>query len=45
MTSFQLLAVCKYITYTINRRPIGISSSLENVKPADVIPVWSKIDP
>ena len=45
MTLFQLLAVCEYITYTINRRPIGISSSLENVKPADVIPVWSKIDP
>ena len=45
MTLFQLVGCLEYITYTINRRPIGISLSLENVRPADVIPVWSNIDP
>ena len=39
LTVFQLLNV------VINRRPIGNSSTLECVRPADVIPIWSKLQP
>ena len=42
---FQLLNVIEFITFTINQRPIGSSSTLECVRPADVIPVWSKLRP
>ena len=29
----------------INQRPIGLSTTLEDIKPADVIPIWSRIKP
>ena len=45
LTVFQLLNVVEFIMYVINRRPIGNSSTLECVRPADVIPIWSKLQP
>ena len=45
MTVFQMLNMIEFIQYVINQRPIGQSSTLEDVKPADVIPIWSKIKP
>ena len=40
MNVFQLMLICEFIMYHINRRPIGISSTLERVRPADILPVW-----
>ena len=45
LTVFQLLNVVEFIMHSINRRPIGSSSTLECVRPSDVIPVWSKLQP
>jgi hypothetical protein len=45
MTLFQLLNVLEFAVHTINRRPIGVSSTLETLAPQDIIPVWSKINP
>jgi hypothetical protein len=45
LTVFQLLNVVEFIQYVVNRRPIGSSSTLECVRPADVIPIWTKLQP
>ena len=29
----------------INQRPIGLSTTLESIRPADVVPIWTKIQP
>jgi hypothetical protein len=41
LTVFQVLNLCEYMMFHINRRPIGSSTTLECVRPSDVIPVWS----
>ena len=41
LTVFQVLNLCEYIMFHINRRPIGSSTTLECIRPSDVIPVWS----
>ena len=45
MTVFQLVLICEVIMYYVNKRPIGMSSTLESVRPADILPVWSKVNP
>ena len=45
LTVFQTLNLIEYIQHVINQRPIGSSSTLESIKPSDVDPVWSKIQP
>ena len=45
MTVFQTLNIIEYIQHVVNQRPIGLSSTSENIKPADVVPIWSKIQP
>ena len=42
---FQTLNIIEYIQHVVNQRPIGLSSTSENIKPADVVPIWSKIQP
>ena len=45
LTVFQTLNVIEYIMFYVNQRPIGSSSTLECIKPSDIIPVWSKLQP
>ena len=45
MTVLQLVLICEVIMYYVNKRPIGMSSTLESVRPADILPVWSKVNP
>ena len=42
---FQLALLIENITFHINRRPIGCSTTLESIRPADIIPIWSKLNP
>ena len=45
LTVFQTLNIIEYIQHVINQRPISLSTTLESIKCADVVPVWSKIQP
>ena len=45
MTIFQLILVLEFVMFHINRRPIGVSTTLEHIRPADILPVWSQSDP
>jgi hypothetical protein len=45
MTVFQLALLIENIIFHVNRRPIGCSTTLESIRPADIIPVWSKLNP
>jgi hypothetical protein len=45
LTIFQCLNMLEYVMFYINQRPIGSSSTLECIKPADIIPIWSKLQP
>ena len=44
-TLFQLITYLEYVQMVLNRRPLGVRHGeiLEPITPADVIPVWSKI--
>ena len=41
---FQLINVLEHIMFHINKRPIGTNSTLDQLKPSDIIPVYSKLD-
>ena len=43
--SGKWMNVFQFVMYHVNRRPIGISSTLESVRPADILSVWSKVNP
>ena len=43
LTCIQLYLLIENMMYVINRRPIGSSTTLETVRPADILPVRSKI--
>ena len=45
MTLFQLLNILEYVMFNINKRPIGLTSTLDQVTPSDIIPVWSNLLP
>ena len=45
MTVFQCLNIIEYIQYVVNQRPIGLSTASESIRPADVVPIWTKIQP
>ena len=45
MTIFQLLNFLEYAQHHINKRPIGLNTSMENITPSNIIPVWSNIFP
>ena len=42
---FQLNYFLEFTMYTINSRPIGLSTSDEAVCPIDIIPLWSQLEP
>ena len=41
---FQLINVLEHIMFHVNKRPIGINSTLDQLRPSDIIPVYSKLD-
>ena len=41
---FQLIHVLEHIMYHINQRPIGTTSTLDYLRPCDIIPIYSKLD-
>ena len=45
MTIFQLILVLEFVMFHVNRRPIGVTTTLEHIRPADILPVWSQSDP
>ena len=45
MTIFQLILLCEFVMFHVNRRPIGATSPLEHIRPADILPVWSQTNP
>ena len=45
MTIFQLILVLEFVMFHVNRRPIGVTTTLEHIRPADKLPVWSQSDP
>ena len=45
MIVFQLALLIEKIIFHINQRPIGCSTTLESIRPADIIPMWSKLNP
>ena len=45
LTCFQLYLLIENMMYVINRRPIRSSTTLETLRPADILPVWSKVQP
>ena len=45
MTIFQLILLCEFVMFHVNRRPIGATSTLEHIRPADILPVWSQTNP
>ena len=45
LTCFQLFLFIENMMYMIKRGPIGSSTTLETLSPADILPVWSKIQP
>ena len=44
LTIFQLINVLEHIVYHVNKRPIGINSTLDQLRPSDIIPIYSKLD-
>jgi hypothetical protein len=44
MTVFQLAVLIENIIFHIKRRPM-CSTTLESIRPADIIPIWSRLNP
>ena len=45
LTLFHLLANLEFVMHTVKRRPIGLRDTLNYIRPCDIIPVWSAIQP